>query len=129
MKSLLKIYTESSCTFEESSFLDIDGNRWSAPYLYKVVKERGIVPERVTLRHVMVDLLPWENGSIKSIDRFIQHALRVENADTSIPIIMGWDGYIMDGWHRVVKAILEGKKTIMCYRFEKYVDPEEKAKE
>jgi len=28
------------------------------------------------------------------------------------------DGFIMDGWHRVVKALVEGRQTIKAVRFE-----------
>lgn len=127
MKSLLKIYQENTCTFDGSAFSDQAGNEWSAPYLYRIAKERGIKPETVSLRHLMIDMMPWENGGISSIDRLIYHLVRIENADTSIPVIMGWDGYVMDGWHRIAKAIMEGKKSIKAYRFEKYVEPETKS--
>jgi hypothetical protein len=125
MKPLLSIYKDNACTFEESSFWDRDGNRWSARYLYE--KAAGLKPERVHLRHIDISGMPWSNGGINSIDNFIAHMYRVTQADTSIPVIMSHDGFIMDGWHRVARAILDGKKSIMAYRFEVYIEPEEKA--
>ena len=126
MKPLLKVYEANSCPFKESCFADIDGNCWSAPYLYKVVEQRKLKVETVCLRHLDLSRFPWSNGSITSIDDYLYHSVRVQNADTSIPIIIGWDGYPMDGWHRIVKAVLEGRKTIKAYRFESYVEPETK---
>jgi len=124
MRSLLDIYQKDTTCFKDSSFTDGDGNAWSAPYLYEQVKKLKLKPEKVCLRHLNICQLPWSKGSIVSIDDFLYHSVRVQNADASIPIIIGWDGFIMDGWHRIVKAALEGKKTIKGYRFECYVEPE-----
>jgi len=126
MKNLLKIYEANSTPFEDSGFENSNGDYWSAPYLYKKVKERQLKPSKVHLKHLDLSCLPWSDGSIRSIDDFLYHSIRVQNTDTLIPVIIGWDGYIMDGWHRLVKAVLEGKKTIKAYRFESYVEPEKK---
>lgn len=45
-----------------------------------------------------------------------RHLRRVMDADLSKPIILDWDGCIADGRHRVVKAILEGHRTIKAVR-------------
>lgn len=47
---------------------------------------------------------------------FIYHYKRVEKADLSYPILLDDRGYICDGWHRVAKAILEGRTTIKAKR-------------
>jgi len=127
MKSLLEVYQNDTCDFKGSAFKDAEGDEWPAPYLYKQAKKLKLEPEKVCLRHISMCNLPWSDGSVSSIDNFIYHSVRVQNADTSIPIIISWDGFIMDGWHRLVKAVLEGKKTIEAYRFETYIEPEKKA--
>ena len=124
MKSLLQIYSEETTKFEDSCFEDGDGDKWPAPYFYKHAKIQKLKAEKVCLRHLSLLHLPWSGGSIQSIDDFIDHSIRVQNADTSIPIIIGWNGFVMDGWHRVCKAILEGKTHMKAYRFEKYLEPE-----
>lgn len=43
-------------------------------------------------------------------------------ADLSFPIILGEDGRIVDGHHRVLKALIEGKTHILCVQF--VLDPE-----
>jgi len=68
--------------------------------------------------------MPWQSGTIENMDCFIYHAVRIQDCDTSIPVIMRQDGIIIDGWHRVAKAVLEGKKEILAYRFEEYIPPE-----
>ena len=46
------------------------------------------------------------------------------DADMSYPIIMDDEGFIMDGWHRVAKALLEGRETIKAVRFENTPAPD-----
>lgn len=47
---------------------------------------------------------------------FLYHHKRVQKADLSYPVILDSTGYICDGWHRVAKAILEGRTTIKAKR-------------
>jgi hypothetical protein len=42
---------------------------------------------------------------------------RVLDVDTSHPIILDEEGFIMDGWHRVARALIDGKSTIKAVRF------------
>lgn len=41
-----------------------------------------------------------------------------------LPIILDDLGYITDGWHRVAKAILEGKETIKAVRIQNMPAPD-----
>jgi len=47
-----------------------------------------------------------------------QQMRRVLDVDTSHPIILDQEGFIMDGWHRVTRALVEGKTTIKAVRFD-----------
>ena len=49
------------------------------------------------------------------------HARLIAQADLRYPIILGADGRVMDGMHRVAKAYLEGRDVIMAVRLA--VDP------
>lgn len=50
------------------------------------------------------------------------HARLIAETDLSYPIILGADGRVMDGMHRVARAYLEGRATILAVRME--ADPE-----
>ena len=126
MKTMLEIYEAGFKGFEDSSFTSESGDSWPAAYLYDKVKELGLKAEKINLRHIDLSSLPWQDGQISNIDCFAYHAVRIQNCDTSIPVIMRSDGLIVDGWHRVVKAILEDKTHIKAYRFESYIPPIEK---
>ena len=52
------------------------------------------------------------------------HCKRVNDADLSKPIILDWDGVIADGRHRVIKAIIEGRRTIKAVRITWKIDPD-----
>jgi len=51
--------------------------------------------------------------------KYKQEALRIKNADTKYPIIVDSNYFILDGVHRYIKHIIENKKTIQVYIFDK----------
>ena len=51
-----------------------------------------------------------------------EHARLIDEANLEYPIILSSDGRIMDGMHRVLKALIQGRTQIGAVRFE--VDPE-----
>ena len=52
----------------------------------------------------------------------IKDVALIETADLRNPVILSADGSVMDGMHRVAKAVLLGKSTIEAVQFS--VDPE-----
>ncbi len=54
----------------------------------------------------------------------INHIQLIEAADLSYPIILSSDGRIMDGMHRVAKAVLLGESHIMAVRFDATPEPD-----
>jgi hypothetical protein len=48
---------------------------------------------------------------------FVEHAALMHEADLAFPIILAADGAVMDGRHRVARALLEGRATIDVVRF------------
>jgi len=47
----------------------------------------------------------------------VGHMRLIQETDFNYPIILSSDGRLMDGMHRVAKALLEGKKTIETIQF------------
>ncbi len=47
---------------------------------------------------------------------FARHMLHVNQSDLEKPIIMDEWGGLLDGRHRIVKALMEGRETIKCKR-------------
>jgi hypothetical protein len=52
------------------------------------------------------------------------HAKLIEETDLNHPIILGEDGRVMDGMHRVCKAWTNGHKTVKAVRFTQDPEPD-----
>lgn len=48
----------------------------------------------------------------------------VQETDLAYPIIISHEGRIMDGMHRVVRALIEGQTTIKAVKFDKEIAPD-----
>lgn len=60
------------------------------------------------------------NGN--SLSSFIDHCRDTMNANLDYPIILAPDNFILDGKHRVAKAILNNEKYIKAVRFKEMPD-------
>ena len=54
----------------------------------------------------------------------ITHIRLVQDVDPAYPVILGLDGRVMDGMHRVARAVLEGRTTIRAVRFVVHPEPD-----
>jgi hypothetical protein len=54
----------------------------------------------------------------------VEHAQFIAEADLSFPIILSSDGRVMDGMHRVGKALLSGLATIQAVQFQHDPEPD-----
>lgn len=54
----------------------------------------------------------------------VEHLRLIDEADLSFPIILSSDGAVMDGMHRVAKAVLQGRKDIEAVQFERDPEPD-----
>lgn len=54
----------------------------------------------------------------------LEHVRLIEEVDLSYPIILGPHGRVMDGMHRVARAILEARQTITAVRLTEVPDPD-----
>src|SRR5579859_826276 len=61
---------------------------------------------------------------LRESDALDQHLKLIEEADLSYPIILSASGELMDGRHRVVKAIRQGALHIQAVQFESDPTPD-----
>ena len=78
-------------------------------------KAKDLVPFDLPL--CAIDISANVFKSCTSAKDIVQHFIRIRDVDTSYPVIMDESGFIMDGWHRVMRAIADGKATIPAVRF------------
>jgi hypothetical protein len=63
-------------------------------------------------------------GPPPTVQRIIDHIVLIQEVDPSYPIILGSDGRVMDGMHRISRAILDGHATIKAVQFVHEPEPD-----
>ena len=99
-------------------FIDHEGSIWRDSTLIKASENLPIEPFYAHDIKLLDEQIRWK---IVDVRDYAAHYRRVMEADCSIPIILRSDGYPMDGWHRIIKAIVENL-PLTARRF--IVDPE-----
>ena len=56
--------------------------------------------------------------------RVVEHMTLINEVDLSYPIILGSNRRVMDGMHRVAKALLQGDDVIEAVQFERDPEPD-----
>ena len=67
----------------------------------------------------------WFGQKKPTLREIARHCKKINNASLKYPIILNVDGSLMDGGHRLCKAILEGHKTIKAVQFTSMPEPDE----
>ena len=52
------------------------------------------------------------------------HARLIAETDVQYPVILSADGRVMDGMHRIAKAYMEGRESILAVRFPVTPEPD-----
>jgi hypothetical protein len=85
----------------------------------------GLPRKRVPLAHIRELDEVWHGDEERPTWRaMIEHMTLIDQADLSFPIILSASGAIMDGRHRVAKALREGRTDITAVQFEQDPDPD-----
>jgi hypothetical protein len=73
-----------------------------------------------------VDTVYWfdDETDPQTVRRVVDHAHWIQEVDMSYPIILGVDGRVMDGMHRIARALLEGRETINAVQFDEPLPPD-----
>jgi hypothetical protein len=72
-----------------------------------------------------IDSVYWFDDELRpTVRRVVDHLRLVIDVDVGYPIILGHDGRVMDGMHRLARAMLEGRTTIRAVRFTDHPEPD-----
>ena len=85
---------------------------WSVPRLFEL--SRSLPVMEVPLNHLSL----WYTYEKLTLREMVMHMKAVNDADLDKPIILDEDGELMDGRHRLMRAMLNGDATIKAVRFE-----------
>src|SRR4051795_6465061 len=92
-----------------------------------IALSRNLPVERVALDAIReIDSVYWFHGREEppTVRKVVEHARLIGEVDTSYPIILGHDGRVMDGMHRIARALLERRSEIDAVRFTSPLDPD-----
>lgn len=114
--------------WEEHGYVESDKENyyyWKARTLWKL-------SEAMPVEHVALDSFDWENDNFQcnSLSNPLlwrdigEQTKRILATDLHYPIIIGEDGNIMDGMHRVLKCYVFGLPTVKAVRFKKNPPPD-----
>jgi hypothetical protein len=91
---------------------------WNVRQLVEL--SRDLVPESVPLSSIReLDEPYWAGGENQRLTcrEIVDHARLMVESDFAFPVILSSDGRVMDGMHRVCKALLQGLDRIEAVRF------------
>ena len=91
-----------------------------------IAMSASLLVEDVSLAAIWeVDRVYWfDERDQPTVRKVIEHVRLIKDVDMTHPIILGPDGRVMDGMHRVAKALLEGRESISAVRFDVIPDPD-----
>lgn len=96
----------------------LGSHRWNVARLFEL--SRALPVMEIPLDHLNV----YEVYDKLTLRGMVMHMRAVNAADLSRPIILDEDGEIMDGRHRIMKALLLGETTIKAVRFDENPEPD-----
>lgn len=96
---------------------NIGRHHWSVPRLFELSKDLKVMD--IPLDHLNV----WYSYEKLTLRDMVMHTNAINKADLTKPIILDEDGELMDGRHRIMKAMLIGKTTIKAVRFDENPSP------
>ncbi len=108
---------EKFCRPETGQMAQLGKHHWYVARLITLAKD--LEQFEIPLRHLNV-YYKYESLTLRDM---VMHFKAVNDADLNYPIILDEDGEVMDGRHRIMKAIIEGKNTIKAVRFDKNPEP------
>jgi hypothetical protein len=73
-----------------------------------------------------VDTVYWFDGKSEqpTVRKVIEHARLISEVDTTHPVILGPDGRVMDGMHRIARLLLDGQATVRARQFDVLPEPD-----
>ena len=92
-----------------------------------IALSKGLPVQRVALSCVAeVDENHWYavEGQAPTCRSILEHIQLIEAADLSFPVLLDAEGRLMDGMHRVCKAIRSGDTHILAVRFPETPPPD-----
>ncbi|MEM1446035.1 MAG: hypothetical protein AAGF84_08275 [Planctomycetota bacterium] len=98
---------------------------WDVHRLIRLAE--GLPVQAVPLSDIReIDEPYWFGGGsdVATCRRVAKHAQLIQEADLAYPILLCHEGRIMDGMHRVLKALNEDSPTVQAKQFLEPIEPD-----
>ncbi|WP_374665821.1 hypothetical protein [Acinetobacter sp.] len=103
--------------------IDDDTYIWDVHHLVEL--SRNLPIQRVSLADIQELTEPyWFPHTAPTTQQIIEHMQLVQAADLSYPIILCASGRVMDGMHRIAKAVLNREVFIQAVQFTQTPEPD-----
>jgi hypothetical protein len=96
---------------------------WHIATVWDAAKNLPVEQVRVdTIGEIDEDCWFGGDGRPATVRAVVEHARAMREANVALPIILASDGQVLDGMHRIARALLDGRPTVPAKRLA--VDPE-----
>ena|SRR5688572_24729881 len=103
----------------------VDGHTliWDVHRLVELTRDYPV--QQVSLSRIHeLDECFWFSDEIATCRAVALHAKLMQETDLAYPIILSASGRVMDGMHRVCKALLESRSTVDAVQFTQDPEPD-----
>jgi len=103
------------------------GDAYDAWDIERLIEQAAELPvKKVSLTEISeIDSVYWfgADGSPATVRIMVRHMQLVEAVDLSYPVILGAQGQVMDGMHRIAKCLFLGQQWVHAVQFEEQPSP------
>ena len=100
-----------------SQWSQLGKHKWSVSRLIELSKDFPVMEIPIDQLYVYYK---YESLTLRTM---VMHMKAVNDSDLDYPIILDEDGELMDGRHRIMKALLVGAETVKAVRFHENPNP------
>jgi elongation factor P hydroxylase len=96
--------------------------------VHRLIELSAVLPvQQISLEDIHeLDTAYWfgADGEPATVRMLVRHMELAQQVDLRYPVILGAEGQLMDGMHRVARALLEGRATVSAVRFSVQPEPD-----
>ncbi|WP_087018522.1 hypothetical protein [Thaumasiovibrio subtropicus] len=98
---------------------------WNVFRLIEAAKGLAVIDVPLSAIKELDEAFWYDLGGAKPTCRnVLEHATLIQQADLTYPILLCHQGRVMDGMHRVCKALMLGQTSIKAVQFSDYLAPD-----
>jgi hypothetical protein len=97
---------------------------WDVDRLVAAVADAPV--EEISLRDIgELDSSYWfDHGYSPTVRNIVEHCRLIHEVQPGYPIVLDPQGHVMDGMHRVARALLDGRSSISAKRLRQLPEPD-----